>query len=219
MRGVLVVPHSDNRKIGKAAATYVGQASCPPSCPLLHAGCYAEHGPLGIHTRRINRSAYRRSPFVLAQQEAHLIGKLDGDKPLRLHVVGDTRQNKAAAILAKAAASYRNVVWTYTHAWRTVRRSSWGRISVLASVEGWLGAMRAWRRGYAPAMVVDRFPTNGKAYRVGGWKVVPCPAQTRGRTCVECKLCFRDSFLHSHRIVIAFEAHGSRQNVVRGRLE
>ncbi len=40
----IAVETSENAKTGAVIATYVSQDSCPSSCPLRGAGCYAE-GP------------------------------------------------------------------------------------------------------------------------------------------------------------------------------
>jgi hypothetical protein len=46
-------------------------------------------------------------------------------------------------------------VFTYTHNWRKIKRSSWGRmISILASCETIPQVKQAMRRGYATAIVL-----------------------------------------------------------------
>ncbi|NUQ78588.1 MAG: hypothetical protein HUU21_34095, partial [Polyangiaceae bacterium] len=63
--------------------------------------------------------------------------------------------------------------------------------------------------GYAAAIVVDKFPSD-KAFPLprSNAKLVPCPAETRGKTCVECRLCLDADKLASRNVAIAFEAHG-----------
>src|SRR5262249_44299407 len=134
----IAVETSDNDKLGGCSATYAAQHSCPLGCPLLGAGGYAEHGPIHFITRRLNK-ARALGPAALARREAEAIAALTGDRPLRLHVVGDARTPLAARILAEAAEEYRKrggrPAWTYTHAWRAVPRECWGDVSVLASCE------------------------------------------------------------------------------------
>ena len=135
---VIVKETTENRKLGPVSATYASQWTCPRTCPWLHAGCYAESGPAGYVTHRLNGSNTRNA-LTIARQEARLIDGLTGDRHLRLHVVGDARTDSSARVLADASKRYMrrggHTVWTYTHAWSTVKRSSWGRVSVLASVE------------------------------------------------------------------------------------
>jgi hypothetical protein len=160
----------------------------------------------------------------IARAEARAIDALTGDRLLRLHVVGDARTNAAARELGAAARRYTvrgnaprrgKKVWTYTHAWRTVTRASWGdAVSVLASVETVREARAAMAEGYAAAVVVAAFEQES-AYPIDGTTVVPCPYQTRGVTCRDCGLCRDDERLRSAGLVIAFEAHGSHGAVVR----
>lgn len=223
---IITVEESSNSKTGPVSTTYAPQASCPQSCPLRDAGCYAEGGLVGIHTRQVNRAARAASKrqttsAAIAAAEARAIDKLSGQRPMRLHVVGDARTTAAARILAAAANRYMakagQVVWTYTHAWRTVARRAWDKISVLASTEQLSDAKLAMRQGYAVAVVVAQHPVDGKAWVDGetGLKVIPCPAQTRQAVqCVDCKLCWRDGWLRESGAVIAFESHGYRKRMV-----
>jgi hypothetical protein len=143
---------------------------------------------------------------------------------LRLHVVGDAKTEAAARELGAAARRYTvrgnaprcgKKVWTYTHAWRTVPRKSWGdAVSVLASVETVREAREAMAKGYAAAVVVAAFERES-AYPIDGTTVLPCPNQTRGVTCRDCGLCRDDERLRSAGLVIAFQAHGARGAAVR----
>lgn len=201
---------SENSKTGPVSATYSAQSSCPSCCPLLDGqGCYAETGMVGIYSARLNKNAGGRTaridPRKIAREEARAIDGLTGERPLRLHVVGDARTNGAAKILARAAGDYirrgwRSLllskrmegrpkpldshwtrVWTYTHAWRTVSRKSWlgpwgnNVVSVLASCETINQTRKAMELGYAAALVVDSHPVDGKAWSAPGGKVTVIP--------------------------------------------
>lgn len=218
--GIIAVSRSENAKLGTVAATYVAQQSCPVSCILRGSGCYAETGATGFHTRRINRAALATKMTVrqLARNEARAIDGLAGSLPLRLHVVGDSTTNEAASMVSQSAARYRarggSPVWAYTHSWRTVRRTSWGKVSVLASCESTEDARLAMSLGYGAAIVVDRHAGDKAAMR-DGLRLVPCPQQTgRARDCVSCGLCFHADRLRDAGTVIAFEAHGGRSKKV-----
>jgi hypothetical protein len=222
----VAIETTDNRKLGLVSATYASQSSCPRSCPWFGAGCYAEVGHVAHTTRRLNRSALR-SPVEVARVEARAIDTLTGDRLLRLHVVGDCRTNAAARVLGQACRRYARCgmlprrgkkVWTYTHAWRTVARESWGdAVSVLASVETVRDARVAMAAGYAAAVVVAAFERSS-AYLVDGVTVLPCPEQTRGVSCRDCGLCRDDERLRRSALVIGFQAHGSGGPAVRRRL-
>jgi hypothetical protein len=219
----IAVETSTNTKLGPVSATYASQASCPRSCPWFNNGCYAERGLVGYQTRRLNRSALRGAGRI-ASAEARAIDTLTGDRLLRLHVVGDARTDAAARELGAAARRYASrgnaprrgrKVWTYTHAWRSVARASWGdSVSVLASVETVRDARQAMAKGYAAAVVVSAFERES-TYRIDGVTVLPCPNQTRGITCRDCGLCRDDERLRSAGLVIAFQAHGTGGASVR----
>lgn len=220
---------TENKKLQGCAVTYVAQSSCPQDCRLLDNGCYAETGPMAwAVTRKLNSAGAGLSPLYMAQLERWMIQAAAYDsnaigRPLRLHGVGDCRTDAAAREIAKAAKDWRFVtkapVWTYTHAWRTVKRSSWGKdISVLASVEAVKDMEKAWKRGYPSALVVAKFPKGAKAWKelVGNqvWNIVPCPEQTLGIGCRKCGLCSMDT-LWKTQTVIAFAAHGVGAQAVK----
>jgi len=213
-----LVLQSKNIKTGLVSATYSSiDATCPKSCPFMGEGCYAQIGMVGIHTVRFNKKYHRaRNPVTpedVAREEAGLIKKAICESknilPLRLHVAGDSRTNKAAKLLTNSVKHWNQPVWCYTHAWRNVHRESWGtKVSILASCESITDAKIAMNKGYAVAIVTPPHPSP-KAYMEDGVKVIPCPAQTHDNvTCVSCKLCWNDQKLLKQNAVIAFEAHG-----------
>lgn len=208
---------TEGRKLGPVSATYVSQASCPSACAFRGAGCYAEHGPLAmVTTKRLNNATHGETPEDLSREEAAAIDGLTGTRPLRLHVVGDCATDEAAQIVAAASARYTTrgggLVWTYTHAWRTVERVSWGDVSVLASCETDADVALARDRGYATARTVL---AHEGAKRAGG--VLPCPEQTRGVQCADCRLCLDDGRLREKAITISFALHGDKAAISRAR--
>ena len=218
MKAATLVLRSKNPKIGDAAATYASIAStCPTSCPLRGEGCYAQSGHVVMTVRRLDAAG--ATALEAAREEAQLIidaalsGKATG-LPLRLHVSGDAASDAAAAALGGAVSTWRaeggGPVWTYTHAWRTVDRASWGpSVAVLASVESEADGREAYARGYAPALVVAEHSSPRAEVR-DGVRWIPCPAQTRDDvTCESCRLCWNTEALASRRAGITFAAHGS----------
>lgn len=231
MNPARLILFSGNGKIGpgEVAATYVSiPASCPHDCPFKdalpdeHAAkgpCYANQGRVAANIGyKIN--AVKATAIQAARAEAREIRYwaplAPEGHPLRLHVMGDCRTATAARIVSRACNAWRGPVWVYSHAWRTVPRSAWGRVSVLASIEDPREGRAVIRRGYAPALVVDGHPKDGKAWKAHGVTWIPCPEQTRGRTCVQCRLCFDADKLRKRKQGITFDAHGqSRARVVR----
>lgn len=202
--GVIAVHKSHNRKTGEVSATYAAQQTCPKACPLRGNGCYAESGNAYYVTKRLNASS--ASALSIARTEAKLIGALPGDRPLRVHNVGDCPTDATAQIVSTAMHHYATrsgePAWTYTHAWRTVGRDSWGDASALASCETVAEVRQGRARGYATALVVNgSVPTD--------IRTVQCPAQTHGVTCADCRLCTQASRLYTNGITITFDVHGT----------
>lgn len=217
---VIAVEKSENSKIGLMSATYATQATCPDSCKLRGAGCYAESSFVGMHTKKLNAAAAAGDYTVddLARMEAAAIGALSGNLPLRMHVVGDATTKAAASILAAAARDYSakhvQSVYSYTHGWRAVPAAAWRGVSVLASCETARDVRAARKRGYATALVVAEHPAGNKLYSIGEGtnkiNVVPCPNQhNAAMTCAQCKLCLNSEFLKWRNLTIGFELHGS----------
>lgn len=233
MKGAIYVKDSGNTKImgsKKVDATYTSiESSCPKSCPLKGEGCYAQLSFVGIQSRRLDKEAEGFSPIDVARSEAAAIdcsyngGPVAKDRALRIHVAGDCRTIAAAKLVNNAVGRWKKRgggdCWSYTHAWRNVPRSEWRHVSILASV-GNVGEVDAARaQGYAPSIVVAEHPSD-KAYTLPGsdTKWIPCPAQTRGVGCTDCRLCFNANRLLTSNMGIAFAAHGIMKNTVKRRL-
>jgi hypothetical protein len=210
MKLATAVALSRNKKTGPVAATYAAQSSCPQSCPMLGAGCYAERGRVALVHRRFGTA----KPVEVARAEAESIRSLRPlpGLPLRLHVVGDCPDDESAQIVSAAAASYERSgggrAWTYSHAWRSVARASWGRVSVLASLHSADEGRDAIGRGYAPALVVEAFPGGHSSWIEAGIRWIACPEQRTGRRdCASCRLCFDADGLRKRGQGIAFAKH------------
>ena len=59
MKLAIVVQDSGNSKIGRVSTTYAPTVHCV-DCPLRGAGCYAQHGMVGMHVRKIDAAALIR---------------------------------------------------------------------------------------------------------------------------------------------------------------
>lgn len=233
MNGAIYVSDSGNRKImgsKKADATYVSiKASCPKDCPLMGEGCYAELGYVGITSHRLDDEAKDFSPLEAARAEAAAIdnsyngGDVPKGRDLRIHVAGDSRTLMGTRVINKAVARWKSrgggSVWTYTHAWKHVPREEWSNVSILASVNHVNEVEAARAQGYAPAIVVPEHPSE-KAFQLDGCdtKFIPCPAQTRGVGCTDCRLCFNADRLHEGNFGIAFAVHGAKKDKMKRHL-
>lgn len=187
--------------------------SCPPSCPLLGHGCYAERG----ERRGRNTMAHRENMSVTAEDFARLSARmLEKRRFTRLCQSGgwcrdgrpDMQWIRAIAD-GVAAQGY----WSYTHSYDRSIAELHGTISILASVHTPADADAAFSAGFRRLAIV--LPTT--AYRavtgqlVGlrdghrldwhGVKALPCRHQIQAArirhkrrykppiTCSTCRYC------------------------------
>lgn len=230
------VRNSKNSKLGNLPvdSTYASiKATCPSSCELKDNGCYATLSYVNIVVNKLDKESVGLSTLEAARQEAKAIdqsyngGKVPYNRCLRLHVSGDSRTVKGSALINSAVGRWKKRggldCWSYTHAWREVKRNVWKHVSMLASVATVQDAIKAREQGYAPAIVVAEFDSP-KAFTIPGSniKFIPCPAQTSpgGKEigCTECRLCFNADRLYENNFGIAFAAHGVQQNKIKRKL-
>src|SRR5579864_6624029 len=223
MKGAIYASDSTNTKLmgsQKVDATYASiKHTCPDTCSLKGKGCYAQTSFVGMVNFRMQRRARGASALEVARAEAQAIDaayegkRFPQGRALRLHVSGDSRTIKGTMLLNNAVGRWKHRgggdCWSYTHAWRNVPRRTWSNVSVLASVDNASDVQAARAQGYAPAIVVSEHSSD-KAYQLSGSDTtfIPCPNQTRGVGCTDCKLCFKADWLFETNRGIAFAAHG-----------
>ena len=233
MNGAIYVSDSGNTKImgsKKVDATYASiKHTCPDSCSLKNQGCYAQTSFVGMVNIRMQKEAKKGSPLSVARAEAKAIdnsydgGQVPSGRALRLHVAGDSRTWGGTRLINAAVARWKQRgggdVWSYTHAWKHVARSEWSEVSILASVADTSEVEAAKAQGYAPAIVVSEHPSE-KAYTLPGSDIkwIPCPNQTRGVGCTDCKLCFNADRLFNGGFGISFAAHGVKKESIKRHL-
>lgn len=213
--GVKYVEKSQNSKTGECDATYIATSkSCPSTCLLKDNGCYAKLSYVGIINSKLNNQSLNLDSTKLAINEAKVINRSYGGgivppTKLRLHVSGDCRTEKAADIVSNAAMNWLSRggknVWSYTHSWKVIPRSTWKDVSILASVDDPNDLPLAREMGYAPSVIV---PCHEKRQSKNGIRLLPCRAQVESITCQECMLCFKSKDLYNNKLGIAFAAHG-----------
>lgn len=77
----------------------------------------------------------------------------------------------------------------------------------------------ATSRGYAPCLVVGEFQSSKPYTTDYGTSIIPCPYQTTGRQCVDCRLCVKGEKLLQLGVTIGFQAHGAGESKVRKTLQ
>lgn len=213
------------------ASTYVSiAATCPDTCGLKNNGCYAQSGSHRRIMGPLDEAAHWRPGLEVAAAESAAVRAsyghgtvpqdgAKGGRDLRLHVGGDSSGTLSTRLLADAADDYRRrgggTVWTYTHRWPEIPAEEWGDIAVWASCESTADVLLAHQSSYRAALVVAEHPSE-RMYERDGLKILPCPWETRGKTCVECRLCLDAPI--DPRVVIGFAAHGEKKKALKRRL-
>jgi hypothetical protein len=214
---------STNGKTGPIPVTTTSNDTCPATCPLRGAGCYADLGPLGLHWARVSdglrgadlsalTAAIRKFPRgqIWRHNQA---GDLPGD--------GTTIDRDALRALTVANKGRRG--FTYTHYpaedagnAEAISEANAGGFCVSLSANNLAHADDLVALGLAPVVVVLPADADRKAKQTpAGNTVVPCPAAfctDKSIQCANCggakgPLCARPN----RSYIVGFPAHGSRK--------
>jgi hypothetical protein len=219
---VIFVRKSHNRKLGPIPLSVSEPGTCPTSCGLYQTGCYASYGKLGVHWR--GRS---RANWVSWRKFLALVRELPEGTLWRHNEAGDLAgepdgriDGESLGALVEANRGRRG--FTFTHRtdpenWELLR---W------ANLEGFTVNLSADTPREADRLMMDGDPGVGLAGPVAvllpadypdrggrtpaGHRVVVCPAQTSGLTCLECRLC-ANPYRHS---IVGFRSHGQAKNLI-----
>jgi hypothetical protein len=219
---VLFVRRSHNRKLGPIPLSISEPGTCPTGCALYQTGCYAAYGKLGAHWRGRSRANWVPWDAFLA-----LVRELPEGTLWRHNEAGDLQGTPdgrldGEPLLALVEANRGRNGFTYTH--RT-GRANWEMLQ-WANLEGFTVNLSADTLEEADALMLGDVPGVGAAGPVtvllpadypdrggrtpAGHRVVVCPAQTSGLTCLECRLC-ANPYRHS---IIGFRSHGQAKNLI-----
>jgi len=223
---VLFSLSSQNKKTGPMPVSISERGTCPPSCSFYDAACYASSGHLGAHWRGLGGDGSRGHSW---QGFLGLVKSLPEGAVWRHNEAGDLAGEGESLDLAKfgelveANAGRRG--FTYTHK----TRAEYFAAYQWAILEGFTVNLSADSLEHADALLGPRLDADGveeyplpvtcvlpadapdKGVRTpAGRRVVVCPAQTSGITCVECELC-ANPFRHS---IVGFRSHGRSKDLI-----
>lgn len=208
-------PRSGNAKTGRIPVSISERGTCPPSCGLYEAGCYAEYGMLGAHWRRVGARGLSWSQF-LARVRALPVGQLwrhneAGD----LAGAGADLDLEKLGELVEANRGRRGFTFTHKHRPEHFEALQWANLegfTVNLSADTLEEADALFQEGdgaevtrAGPVAVLLPHDAPKRLRTPGGRYVVTCVAQTTpGMTCADCELCanpWRNS-------IVGFRAHG-----------
>ena len=222
---------SGNRKTGPIPVGTSHKGTCPSTCPLAQAGCYAESGRLGMFWSRVSRGDIG----VTWRDFLSLVRAIRPGSLWRHNQAGDlpgkgTRID-AGKLLSLAQASAHARGFTYTHYPLTGENGEHNGEAILSALRlGFtvnlsadsLAQADALKRSGLPVVVTLPSSVNGAETptlrTLEGNTVTVCPAtylaDGAGSTCAECELCFRAG----RRSIVGFPAHGNGKGIVDRRL-
>jgi hypothetical protein len=203
----LVVKQTSNSKTGPMAATYRTADTCPGSCPLRDAGCYARGRIFGIPAR-LGQEATEAYAEVQALASNLRLGAM-----VRANVSGDVLAEDGrpdfpylSALSHVATERPDAAVYGYSHAWRSITPDIAPGVTLNASCESAEEIITATAAGWPTVTTATDAADPIIGSTIAGRKVIVCPAQTRdGVTCSTCRLCARPA----RRSTVAFLVHGS----------
>lgn len=210
---------SSNAKTGPIPVTTTSKDSCPTTCPLINAGCYAKSGPLALHWSKVSDANEKRS---LSESEFfELVSKLPkgqlwrhnqaGDLP---HVDGKINPHFANK-LSKANRGKKG--FTYTHHDLTdvnnltiVKSMNASGFAVNHSADNVQAAVKAYNT-LVGVPVVTLLPLDApNVQTIEGVNVVACPAEKSDKiNCSNCALCA----VVNREYIIGFRVHGTQKKV------
>lgn len=208
-----LIEKSENKKTGRIAVSTSSANTCPDACPLKHAGCYADSGPLNWHWRKVTQGDRGLDyDAFLARVKALPAGSMfrhnqAGDLP----GYNNTIDYDKTLELARAANHLQG--FTYTHkpmvglnaeTVETVNRET--RFTINISADSLSEADEMLALNIAPVAVTLPYMANPpKTLKTPqGNTVSICPAQRSERTCKDCGLCARKQ----RSAIVGFVAHG-----------
>jgi len=210
---VLFFPRSGNRKLGPIPVSITGRASCPTSCSFYEAGCYALYHVQSHHWRRVPEDGMSWAAFcakVKALPEGTIWRHNEaGDLPHKGAYI-DSHKLMKLVLANKGRRGF-----TFTHHDPLANQidiaiANREGFTINISADSLEEADRFHAMSIAPVAVVVPSDAPVRLRTPMGRRVVICPAETVGMTCLECQLCAQPQ----RKAIVGFRAHGQSKALV-----
>ena len=214
------IKKSSNSKTGTIPVSYTSSNSCPDSCPLIDAGCYASAGYYTrLNWKKIDRGE-RGTDWVsfctkVSDLEAGTLWKHNtaGDLPHKRGIINRGRMS----LLTRANEGKRG--FTYTHHdpalgnnAATIKTANDDGFTINLSANSPHHADELLALGIAPVVTILPHDQMENTTTPAGNAIVVCPAVTHSDvTCKSCGLCQNQRRYRGYDqpIIIGFPAHGA----------
>jgi hypothetical protein len=213
---------SRNQKVGPLPVVTASKDTCPASCALRGAGCYAEHGPIALVWKKV---------FLSLEQLCHHIRTLPRGQMWRYGQAGDLPEDpKALDKLIKANASRPVICYTHHRDLEMVRGATARGFHVNISADSLEEADEFAKAGVSVVVVLPSqygrsknetlsdYKLRTKSFprrTASGVKVAVCPATYHEVTCADCGIC---SGTRRNGTIVGFPVHGNRRSMLDKKL-
>lgn len=215
---------SRNAKTGPLPVVTASKDTCPDTCTLKGAGCYAEHGPIALHWNRVDREG------ISFDELLEQIKTLPRKQLWRYGQAGDLPTDPEQAIaLAKANRKRAAIVFTHGRNFALYAKLEKLGFHINLSSDNLHQADELAKSGLS---VVTVLPSSfqkrddetlsefrhrvGQVYTPAGHRVAICPATYTDTNCASCGAC---SKRRPGGTMIGFPAHGTRKRLIDKSLE
>lgn len=222
------VRSSRNKKTGPIPVVTASKDTCPSTCPLMNAGCYAEHGPLRLVWDRVSLDI---------TQLCREIKKLPKKQLWRYGQAGDLPPDSETLDKLTEANNNRPVLcYSHNRDFNHLRRAKSAGFNVNISADSpaeadlfadeGLPIVTVLPSRYARKRTKDGWGETLTEYKIRtktyekttprGLPIAVCPATYHDVTCDQCGICVTD---RKNRTVVGFPAHGTRMKLIDKKLE
>lgn len=204
---------SKNSKTGPIPVTVSNRKTCPPSCPLLKEGCYAEGYYTQYHWDKVTNGERGTNWDDFINCIKSLPKRVLWRHNISGDLVGSNDVIDAPALAQLVQVNKNKSGFTYTHYPMTnnnniqaVKMANDGGFTVNLSANNIEQADYYKTLNVAPVVVVVSENCDKVTFTPNNNKIVICPAQTSDKvTCATCGLCQKKN----RDYIIGFRVHGT----------
>ena len=209
---------SSNAKVGKIPVTTSSQNTCPDSCPMKQAGCYAKSGPLALHWLKVSNGKNNAMNF---QEFIQVIKSLPSGQYWRHNQAGDlpgiNESIEPQMLNDLVQANEGKNGWTYTHKTSNVSNHELIKdannrgFTINLSANNLSHADELKKLNIGPVVTVLNSNVTENTFTPAGHKVIICPVITKDNvSCSTCKLCAKSN----RSVIVGFPVHGTQKKKV-----
>lgn len=200
---------SSNKKTGPIPVSCSSRNTCPTSCPFYNSGCYAEHGPVAIHWRKVSEGTRGLSWSDFCAE----VSKLPDGTLWRHNSCGDLpgidEDVDMDMLQSLIDANHGKLGFSYTHKLHLAAliKANNNGLVINVSCHSIDQAASILDSGIPATVACKDSSIDGSRHR--GYDVKVCQHYMNGTQCIDCKWCAT----YPRTFIIAHPVHGSRSKI------